>query len=329
MTPAPARHGLVAAAAATLLLLTACAPQDDAGTDHTDTTDQGSPSASDWEPGPLDEIMAKAMGYSLTDSDEEFTWQQSAVEQLVAACMSKEGFEYQPDARSVIDESPVELDVEWGSLEFAETYGYGITKDPWGVRDQRAQEETADPNRDYVEAMSGAERAAYEEALHGASADGSGEYDWATAGCFGAAQHEVYEGNGVSEDSEFTALQREIDNLGQAILDSPEWAALQADWASCMADAGFADQRTKEAAAEPISDRYEELNRDDRAVDKAKVDGLLKDEIALAVADWTCTDTVGFRDRELEINHAHQRAFVDQHATELDAWVEAAGEARA
>lgn len=355
LTPAGRALAAVAATAATALLLTACGSGDEGKGDG----DTGSSSAGDWRPGPLDEYMAKALGYSLTDDQPsrtdqqaEIDAQQREVERLVAACMSDQGFDYKPQTNTGTFTSSEDLDVDWGSLEFAETYGYGVTTDPWSsveIDDSGA----SDPNQAYVDAMSDSERAAYEAALWGApvevddDADGDGyDWDWEASGCQGAAQHEVFDGSGGADDPQFEALLDEINALWEATQSSPEMTALDADWASCMADAGHADQTTRNQAAEPIYDRSNELQGGGEAVadwdweanpdgppapevDKAAMDQLRKDEIALAVADWRCADKVSYDDRATEINHAHQQKFVDQHKAELEAWVAAATEARA
>ncbi|QJU53499.1 OmpH family outer membrane protein [Herbiconiux sp. KACC 21604] len=56
-----------------------------------------------------------------------------AVQDAVAAYMKEQGFEYVPDTASVTMYSESSLDVEWGSAEFAERYGYGISTDPFGM----------------------------------------------------------------------------------------------------------------------------------------------------------------------------------------------------
>ncbi len=355
MTLTPAGRGLAVAAAA-VLLLSACTSGDDGGDDG------GSGSSSDdWTPGPLDEYMAKAMGYSFGDDQPSQSEQQAEmdrndreVERLVTACMSEQGFDYKPRTGSSTFVTGDELDVDWGSLEFAETYGFGVTTDPWGSTDVDEGDSDPDPNQAYVDAMSDTEREAYQEALWGPStevdpsADGEQEYDWRSGGCYGAAQHEVYESGAFAEDSPFRGLQDEISALWETVQSSSEMTALDADWASCMADAGFADQTIRNEASQSVWEQYDELQGGEEQqalydswdwdaepdgppapeADEGAVERLRKDEIALAVADWRCADKLGYDDRAMTISHAHQQTFVDQHEAELEAWVEAATEAR-
>jgi hypothetical protein len=45
-------------------------------------------------------------------------------------------------------------------------------------------------------------------------------------------------------------------------------------------------------------------------------------EIAMAIADYDCRQSVSYEQRHNEIDFALQQAFVTQHRDELDAWVE-------
>src|SRR5690606_41250622 len=96
-------------------------------------------------------------------------------------------------------------DQAWpGSPASADPCPCRIPTDAWA--DQQPQEpveEWADPNGGYVMAMPPAEPEAYFEALHGPMeefeddgewvADVDVEYSWEDAGCYGLAQHEVYD----------------------------------------------------------------------------------------------------------------------------------------
>ncbi len=323
----------------------------------------GGSSAFEWEPGPLDEYQSRIYGYSL-DADEQSQEEMQAesdkqnrrVEELVAACMQEQGFDYQPNVgNSGTVFTGDDLDVEWGTREFAEKYGYGISTDPWGSQDVPVEEgeEYVDPNQEYVESMSESEAEAYNEALWGPPQDyvegeEPQEYDWTQGGCYGSAQHEVYEG-GVELD-EFSAIEDEIGKFYETVQSDPRMADLHAKWGSCMADAGYDGMTNAYESQQPLYDEWNELQGWDDpeyqeqmeswdweanpdgppapTPDEAAVKAFTEKEIAMAVADFDCQDKTNFQEESMKIDHDLQQQFVDEHADELEAWAEAATAAR-
>jgi hypothetical protein len=353
------RNVALVASCSALLLVSACSGP---GGDEGDGKKGGSP-ASEWTPGPLDEYTARIYGYSL-DQDEQSQEEAQArsdaqnreVEELVATCMQEQGFDYTPnDNNGGTVVTTDELDVEWGTREFAEKYGYGISTDPYGSSDDPAEDgsEYVDPNQEYIESMSESEAAAYNEALWGPTTEfvegeEATEYDWTQGGCYGAAQHEVFEGGAVAD--EFSALADEVNALWETIDADPRIAELKASWASCMADAGFDGLTDINTAQEPL---YEEWNAlqgwedpeyqaqmetwDWEAEpdgppapepDPAALTAFTEKEIAMATADFTCQEEIDYVKTTVAVNHEVQQEFVDAHRDELDAWAEAATAAR-
>ncbi|WP_250443215.1 hypothetical protein [Actinotalea sp. C106] len=304
-----------------------------------------SESSSAPEPGPL-EVYFEDL-YSDWDSDEGQA-QMMRAEEIAAECMAEQGFEYIPqDTSGGASYSSEDLDVEWGSAEFAEQYGYGITTDPWGTGEEEpvAEEEWVDPNAEYVEAMSQSEQDAYYAALYGTDpgpAEGEEEeweYDWELAGCQGLAQHEVYEGGDTADSEKFAALEDEMTRMWEATEADPRLSEASAEWASCMADAGYPGLAAVGDAEEAF---YEELNaiqeeaygqdlgEDATAEEWEALDAAAREaqseltprEIETAVADVECRDEVGYTEVQTEVNHEHQQEFVDAHKADLDAYVE-------
>jgi hypothetical protein len=350
----PVRAATVAGCAA--LLLAGCS----GGPGSSPTSSKGS---SDYDPGPLDVYMSQIYGYSL-DGDQsqdelqaESDRQQRESEEIVASCMQEQGFEYTPVENTGVYISGDDLDVEWGTKEFAEKYGYGISTDPWGTEDMPVDdgEEYVDPNQDYVDAMSASEQEAYWAALYGEpvtsddpEATEAAEWDWTTAGCQGKAQHEVYDAGQDSE--EFADLEEEMNGIWDQLSSDPRVTELDAAWASCMADAGYEGMTIQSDATTALYDEWSDIqgwndpdyneqveNWDWEAepegppmptpdADEAKA--FTDKEIAQAVADFTCKDKVKYDETWSAINKEIQQDFVDQHKAELDAWVEAATAAR-
>lgn len=322
------------------LLLTACGG--DAGTDG-EKEDEGD--AAPFGSGPLDAYFERIYG-----GMDENAWedQQREVEALMAECMAEQGFEYVPVDYSSMSQTPVEEpDVEWGTREFAEQYGYGMTTYP-GMDEQPAPEEQVweDPNQVYVDAMSETEREAYYVALYGAqSGPEPGEeeewvYDWTQAGCQGSSQHAIEEKYGLGGE-EMTALQEEMEALWGQVAADERITALTTRWADCMADAGYPGLAAVEDAQNAIMEEQNAIQEEvfagaDESADwealQAEVEertaGLTEKEIAMAVADFECREEVEFDSVQVEVTNEYQQTFVDAHRAELDAWVESVEAAR-
>jgi hypothetical protein len=351
------RTVLAAAGVLTLAVsLTACGAGEPGGTgDDAQAGDDDTSEADDTEDmGPLDVYFDKI--YGEYDQDQANA-QQIEAEEITAACMQEQGFTYTPvDYSSMnggaIAVEPTEPDIEWGTVEFAEKYGYGATTNPWGDEAEPMPEETGeewvDPNQEYVESMSETERTAYYLALYGDQSameepapDEEYVYDWTTAGCSGKAQHEVYEeGNGQDTD-EFKALQEDMDAMWEASAADPRLADLNSTWASCMADAGYpglaaigdAENAIYEEVNALWEDAYEgtgkgdeEMTEEDYNAINESIEDAKKEitprEIKTATADFGCREEIRYDEIQREVNVEYQQEFVDSHKAELDAWAE-------
>lgn len=344
----PARRAVLslAVAAALAISLAACT-----GGDEPEPT----PTPSEEEAAPLEALLTD---YLSEWSDEDIQQRLAQMQGLIATCMAEEGFEYTP-----VDYSGAEfdlgagLDLQPGSAEFAEQYGYGITTDPF----TSGGTEIADPNEAYVAAMSDAERDAYLTALYGAGyadAGATGEdealedYDWEQAGCTGRAQHEVM-ASGI-QDEAFSALQADMLQMLEDADADPRLTQVTTDWSACMTDAGFdglAAVGDGEAAisAEVEAARAEIYGGAPSATDgddpggaarrallgatgtadpllDAQFDEALAEitprEIDMAVADAACRDEVGYDDVRRQVDTQYQLAFLAEHADEIQTWLE-------
>ncbi len=322
----------------------------------------GSGAASDWVPGPLDEFSMRIWGWSNDPAEQRTQAEEQArmdaehreMEQIVAACMAEHGFDYIPNEQGggtiwMADD----LDIEWGSREFAETYGFGMVNDPWREHweAREAEEEPRewfDPNQEQVDAMSEAEQAAWFEALWGPPQEPDEDGNWpdwdpANAGCHGYAQSQVWDMGRSDLDDEFGWLNDEMNTMWTQIEADPRITALNAAWASCMADAGFPGFTS---AANLSSELWEEWDRiqgheernelfnnwdweafpdgpDESVIpepDPAEVAAFGEREIAVAVADWDCRDGSDHDAVWQTVNHDHQQQFVDRHGADLEAW---------
>lgn len=332
----PARFLLPAALAATALLLTACSGGDTGGKEP--------------ELGPLSKYT-EALFDGEEYTQEMFDKQQLETEELVAACMTKEGFEYipsPPNSAMAIDTEDESDGPEWGSEEFAKQYGYGIIDWPGreAMESQSETEEYVDPNADYVNSLSESESNAYYEALHGPQPseeemlameeDGSYEYNWETAGCYGEAQHEAQLEVGgyqaASEDPQFADLFTSMNEVWSVLYDEEnpheDVAKLNREWADCMATAGFSEFTSPNAAQQTLYDEYNELQSsgagdDGEYVEPSKADQkkFQEREIEVAVADTTCKKKGSYDDKITKLQFEIEQKFVDEHKAELDAMI--------
>lgn len=299
------------------------------------------------ELGPLDQLFQDIYG---SWDEEQSAAQQMRVEEIVARCMAEEGFDYTPvdySSQSGLSFAPDDLDVEWGTLEFAEQYGYGATTDPYGMTEQQepsVPQEWVDPNQDYVMALSESAQQAYYTALSGLQnapeIDGEVVYSWEDAGCQGRAQHEVYESAPGLDDETFTALQADMQTMWESATSDPRMGEVSSAWAACMADAGHPGFAAVEDAASSIYNQLNEIwesafadlpptaTPDDyvaaQEVSDAQAAELTPLEIELAVADVTCREEVDYDRITREVNIEYQQDFYDAHREELEAWREAA-----
>lgn len=342
------RHVLVASCA--VALLTACGGGGEtAGEDLT------------WEDSPLSQALSSVWGVE-QDPEEwerEEADRQREVEEIVAACMAEEGFEYTPavyDGGSVI----IGEDDDWGSEEWTAQYGYGVTTDPW-MDEQPAEpvEEWVDPNQDYVESMSPSEQEAYFEALHGpmieeewVEGDPEPEYDWEQAGCYGRAQHEVYEeGDPASqlwEDPTFAEFFAAAEKLYEDVQRDPRVAEVNAEWVACMDEAGITGMTSPDEAQEVIYEEYNRMYEEADAqidwenidweslgenadpvrdlMDQAGLADLREREIAQAVADHACREELDVESRYLSIQFELEEKLVETYKADIEAIVATYGQ---
>lgn len=296
-----------------------------------------------------------------SDEEGEAEAQQREIEDIIAACMAEAGFSYLPldpadnGSRSY---SADDLDVPWGSREFAETYGYGVTTDPYGIEAQQEAEYLGevepwvDPNQEYVDAMSDSEREAYHETLNGPARDYQEgavvEYDWTTAGCWGRATHEVYDRENPWTDPDHAALIEELNSLYEARERDPRVAEALASWSSCMADAGYPGMTGEYDPENQIQQLSNEIGNalwadllasgdyttDEEFVSspayqrwvtemRERIAVVTEAEIAMAVADYDCRAEAGVGETRVAVQAELEQAFIDANQAELDAWVAA------
>ncbi|MCR2794378.1 hypothetical protein NQ156_15015 [Microbacterium sp. zg.Y625] len=320
------RHtaGAVVGVAALLIALTGCSGSDTG------------PKAE--EQSPLGEYLAAAWGGDLSEEEQQkrFEEDNKQREELVAQCMTEAGFEYIPVADSGYMVSGDDVVWEPDSREWVAQYGYGMVE--WPGKDEATEpgEEYVDPNQDYVSSLTESEQNAYYEVLYGPSIpeeemgeDGSYEWDWTQSGCHGWAQHET-EGDDPFTSDEHKPLMDAINEFYNDMQNAPELADLNAEWASCMDDAGHSGFVAQADAQTSMSDElnayYE--NQTEWIEDDPALAELAEREVELALADLDCREKTDYRDQQAKITAELEEQFIADHKAELDAFKAAAEQGR-
>ena len=304
--------------------------------------------AGEAEETPLQKYFAAIAGED-EYTQEKFDEEMAKTEELVAQCMTKEGFEYIPNSSGggVVISNTTEEDgdsgPEWGSIEFAKQYGYGIIDWP-GMDEADAEEpddgtDYTDPNEEYINSLSESEQQAFYDTLYGQgpdesemNEDGSYEYNWETAGCQGWAENQVREDSGgilaAYEDPEFADLFEGMNNLSMQFYDaeqaSPEMQAINTSWNACMTKSGISEFDNPNQPYDTLIEEYNELMPEDgdmSKADKSAVDAFKSREIETAVADATCKKNIKYDEQILKLSNAAEQEFVDENKAQLDALV--------
>ena len=335
------RTRLAAAAIAVLPLVGCTSPQpsgDQPGTGP--STDPGGEPKLSHADGPLHPYRALILGDGLPPNASEqerlrhHLKQQNQIEELIAACMAKEGFDYiaRIENEEVVQPESEEHSWEPEDRTWASRYGYGLLDYPGRLppkQDPDVRDEDEGPP------MSESEEQAYQEALFGPERTEDEEYDWRNHGCRGAAEHEVI-GYQADLDAENQPIIQAIQEFyfGDELRSDPAFASLDAEWARCMADhdyPGFRAQYEARQSIEELLNGYypadeDSDTRDPRLKDPAfaTLDDpayaeIAEQEVAIAVVDLDCRDRTDYNDRHLRIQFDLERQFIEDHQEELDA----------
>lgn len=281
--------------------------------------------------GPFDRYLSELSGAQLHNV-EEANEESVRLEELIATCMTKEGFDYIPDTElshfSITEDDP--NDPQEGTLEFAQQYGYGIMDSPqrYAIEAQaKAWKEHVDPNQEYIDSLSASEQNAYIETLYGAgvaSSEQDPDENNNAFGCQGWATKQIQSEKKPSawDDPDFAEFLNTGEELYREALATPEGQSLDGEWSDCMADAGFPDIPSRADALEKINQAQMELfGNSGKQPEEALVKELQATEIEQAVADWNCAASINYDERFEQIHFDVQQAFVDAHKEQLDALV--------
>ena len=273
--------------------------------------------------GPLQKYMSGI--YEGFDEDSGIA-QQNEQEKLVAACMSDEGFDYSPVDASQYSGMMSDSGEEYGTEKWVAENGYGMVQSPEQLAAQQEEDETyVDPNQDYLESLSAGERTAYNEALDGPQpseeevADGSYVDSYEAKGCYGAAFQEVNGDQPSPEDH--AALYEAMGAMYETVQASPALVKLDAEWATCMADAGYATFTKKSEPSEFIMNEMTALSEAETGVDDQALAALHEKELAMAMVDYTCAEELNYDEASTQVQYELEEQFITDHKSELDALI--------
>ena len=315
MTARRTASSLAAVIAATTLLLTGCSGSPGGGSDG----------ALSYEDSPLTKYLEPVNG---TWDEERAVAESKEVEEIVAACMADEGFDYTP-----VDQSQnMSFEDDWEERqteEWVASNGWGMvqTKEEMEAQQEEA-EEYVDPNQPYVESLSPSEQEAYYATLYGPgpseeqlNEDGSYEYNWEEAGCQGAAQHEVQGDTNYWEDDEFADLVEAMNALWEELPKQPEVAELNEKWSACMADAEYPDLAERSEAQNSIIEEQNAFWEGENPTEPSdeELEALKQKEIDIALADFRCAKELDFDKVQFTAQFALEEQFITDHKSELDA----------
>ncbi|WP_455360725.1 hypothetical protein [Streptomyces sp. SYSU K21746] len=257
---------LTLAAAAGLLLVTACSADPPAG-----------------RPADPAKSVAGELRTELTDTEKELLG--TAEQRLIAACMKDKGFRYTLDpapaeARSEMPDRPFGLD----DVAWARAHGYGLAETA-GTGDRaggKARAETG-PQARYLAALTPQRRTEFTRALDGTDrgsivvdVPGRGQVFTSADGCQADARRQLY-----GDLRRWTEAKAIIVNLEYITWDQvvakPEYTKALANWRTCMSDRGLPYRSSSEAIEAVAAQRRSESPGAARTR-----------EVRVAVADAEC-----------------------------------------
>jgi hypothetical protein len=241
-------------------------------------------------------------GDSLADRATQVREADRRRQELVRDCMADQGFDYVVHVTAGRVENAMGLPTDLTDEEFRRKYGYGIATGfeaslnrPPG---QGGPDVAEDPNVAIVDALSPAERTAYEHTLHG-----SDNAEGAAAGCEGKAIEATDRAGQLT-----TELGDQLEDLRARIDADSRVVAAQKDWVACMKDAGYpyADVR---AIRTEILHRLNPLNDDVMGEDVPE--GMVAGRAGVTLSDEQRKLLGQIRSFELAVANADQECRTD------------------
>jgi hypothetical protein len=245
--------------------------------------------------------------------------QERRFEELVAACMDEQGFDYVPHLH-VDEDELTQRDVlrAMSPEEFAERYGYGVA-----TLRASTDEAREDPNDAMLANLSAREVTEWQEALRGSDIAGNG--------CLQVASDETHRDEVIDPMAEFEGLVDALLALGNRIRRHPNLVEAQHQWSGCMADAGYGGFDDFDMPEESVFERLlvleghegepdldEVFERDLPEIDEEDLRELQGYELTVAAADRTCRHELGVAEIGADVLEEFETEFVEEHREKLE-----------
>ena len=282
------------------------------GGDDEPTGDGGTPPREQGQQAQSDLDVEEQLGFTRNG----VTAAQAKVENEIAACMKAEGFEYVP-SDPVATQAALTGKPNMSDEEFERTFGHGIAT-LYGKGSAQS-----DPNARIRAQLGEADRRAYDRTLHGgdprqtfAYAIDNGDFS-ELGGCTRKATEAAFGGTRL-----LTTLQRELDELDEAILADSRVVRAQEAWSRCMRAATGESFEDSEAVEETIRERLEQIVGEvlapgqvapEGSYDKAAVDELARLEVEWTKEDLACEEK-HIADVEEEVRREKEARFREDNA---------------
>ena len=248
---------------------------------------------------------------------------QKRAEDFIAECMQRQGFEYtavNPVAQRDALLGAPGLTEE----EFNAQFGYGITT----LFEKRLTQTALGPNQETYDALSAADKEAYDRTLYGedrtatfADALDTGDFS-RLGGCLKEATYKVFGGAALIQD-----LTAKLDELDEAILADQRMLDAVENWSDCMADEGYdfgaADdvdpflENKLEAIVGPVEEAKPPAPGEQPDWDPAALTTLQREEVALVKADLACEEE-HIAKEEAKVRAEYEREFREKNTALLD-----------
>jgi hypothetical protein len=248
---------------------------------------RGQTEAADEEPVPIDEQIGL--------DDEGLLERQAQAENLVRDCMKADGFDYVP-VDPIAQKAALVGQADMSIEDFEKQYGYGITT----LYEKRLQQVATGPNEEIRNALSDADKVAYDRTLYGddptatfQKALDSGDFTQ-LGGCVKEATDKVFGGTAVLQ-----TLQTKMDEVDDKIFEDARMVKAIGEWAQCMREVGYdglADpdevdvylEGKLEAIVGSPEERAASAGSEEPAYDREALAALQREEVEMVANDIRC-----------------------------------------
>ncbi|WP_432041975.1 hypothetical protein [Streptomyces cadmiisoli] len=301
MTPIPRPRVALPVAAVTAAGALALAGCSEGGKDSSEPDSASTGSTASSADGASSPAVAENGVLTIPQDVDEETKKEYLLQNAIAACMRAKGFTYTPHVVATTDETTIPVDGESYDLakKFRAKYGYGFTyarvvypndANVPGSEANTEQHATEHPDQAYLDALSPAQRQAYDKARGGMAQAVNGKKRM-SPGCLTDAFSKVH-GSGKSEseiERERAASEAKDLEARQALDGDPQLVSLAQDFASCLRGEGIVVTTTQPTAiGDRVKFQVNEQADDVDEVDEETARARLAQEINTALKDLEC-----------------------------------------